>query len=449
VISNGMNRDFVNKVRQAGVIGAGGAGFPTYIKMSGSYEIVIANGAECEPLLQCDQRLMEHDSSRIVRGLELAIKVTGAKRGIVALKRKHVHAIPAIQQAISKSPADISLSILGNYYPSGDEQILVYEVLGRIVPEGGRPSDVGVLVQNVQTLAHVADASTGRPVTSRVVSVHGAVRQPKTIITPIGARISSLVEECGGTTVANPVIMTGGAMMGQIQESMDSTIGKTTSGVYVLPKDHPLIRMKSTPLENTLRRAKVACEQCSFCTMFCPRYLIGHSLYPNQIMQAVGWNAEVKPEIIAGAYLCCECGICGVLYACPTGLTPDRYNGELKKKLTEQKMPNPHSKKLTQVRMEREARRIPVETLIKRLGLIEYDKVSVWVPKPLEVSEVVLFLNEHIGKPAVPCVHLGENVSKGQLVAETPKDQLGTCVHSSIEGKVVAINDSLITIQKQ
>jgi Na+-translocating ferredoxin:NAD+ oxidoreductase RnfC subunit len=443
-----MKQSIVDLVRQGGVIGAGGAGFPTYIKMSGSYECVIANGAECEPLLQCDQKLMQHHASRIIHGLELALEATSAKYGIVALKSKHINAIPAIQKAIDQSNANISLFKLGSYYPAGDEQVLVYEVLGKIVPEGGRPTDIGVLVQNVQTLAHVASATEGQPVINRVISVHGEVREPKTIIVPIGAKISDILQKCGGTTISDFAIMTGGAMMGKIASNHDSSVGKTTSGIYVLPSDHPLIRMKSTPLDVTLKQAQVACEQCSFCTMFCPRFLLGHTLLPHKIMQAVGWNSEVKSADITGAYLCCECGLCGVLYACPTGLSPDRYNAELKTKLSEQRIPNPHSKKDLTVIPEREVRRVPVETLIKRLCLTDYDKPAVWDPDPLHVDEVVLSLNEHIGSPAIPCVRIGESVFEGQLIAETSEQLLGTRVHSSIEGKVIAQNNTSIKIRR-
>ena len=442
-----MGRSIVEWVRQAGVIGAGGAGFPTYVKMSGSYEYVIANGAECEPLLQCDQRLMEYQAPRIIKGIELALEATGAAHGIVALKNKHVKAIPCIVAAIEKSKADISLFKLGNYYPAGDEQVLVYETLGRIVPEGGRPSDVGVLVQNVQTLANIANAVDGQPVTRRILSIHGEIGEPKTISVPIGTKISDLLEKCGGSTTVNPAFMVGGAMMGRIVENADYPIGKTTSGIYVLPADHPLIRMKSTPLENTLRQAKVACEQCSFCTMLCPRYLIGHSLYPHKIMQAVGWNSEVKSELVAGAYLCCECGLCGVLYSCPLGLSPDRYNAELKKKLSSAGVKNPHSKVVPKVIPEREVRRVPVETLTKRLCLTEYDKPSNWEDELSSVCEVVLSLNEHIGNPATPSVHLGDKVHTGQQIAATSNNKLGTVIHSSIDGQVIAISESTITIR--
>jgi len=442
-----MDKSIVELAKQAGVIGAGGAGFPTYYKMSGSFECAIANGAECEPLLQCDQRLMENDAPKIIKGVELVMDATNAARGIVALKAKHVNAIPALLKAIDQSEADISIFKLDNYYPAGDEQVLVYEVLGRIVPEGGRPTDVGVLVQNVQTLANIADAAKGQPVTRRIVSIHGKVRQSKTISAPIGAKISTLLDKCGGTTIPDFTIMSGGAMMGHIVESVDTPIGKTTSGIYVLPSDHPLIKIKSVPFDVTLKRAKVACEQCSFCTMFCPRYLMGHSLFPHKIMQAVGWNSEINAEIIAGAYLCCECGLCGVMYACPTGLSPDRYNAELKKQLRAAGVPNPHSKQNVSTLPERQVRRVPVETITRRLCLTEYDKPAIWDPDPLRVNEVILPLNEHIGRPMKPNVHLGEKVYEGQLIAATPEDQLGSRVHSSIDGEVIAINELYVTIR--
>ncbi|MBN1997184.1 SLBB domain-containing protein [candidate division KSB1 bacterium] len=432
-------------VFQAGVIGAGGAGFPTFIKLRGSYEYVIANGAECEPLLQCDQQVMLHDANRVVEGLEIAMTATGASKGIVALKKKHTQAIPAIQKAVKASQKAIDVFTLENYYPAGDEQVLVYEVLGRIVPEGGRPADVGCLVQNVQTCVHIAAAASGRPVTERLLSVHGEVKQPKTLKVPIGTPVQTVLDACGGVKISDFVVLSGGAMMGRLID-LDSYTGKTTSGLYVLPAGHPLARKKADSLERTLKIAKFACEQCSFCTLFCPRYLLGHELYPHKILQSVGWGAQVCAETITGAYLCCECGLCGALFSCPLSLSPDRYNASLKRTMQASKIPNPHKAKVKDVRPDRSGRRISVTTLISRLGLEKYDQAAVFESYRLMPDKVCINTAEHIGQPAVPAVKMGDNVGEEQVIAKPASDTLGVPYHASISGTVTAIGKHFVQI---
>ncbi len=435
-----------DNVYKAGVIGAGGAGFPTFIKLKGPYEYVIANGAECEPLLQCDRHVMAADAERVVKGLQIAMAASGASKGIVALKKKHTDAIPAIQKAL-RHTENISLFTLGNYYPAGDEQVLVYEALGRIVPEGGRPSDVGCLVQNVQTLVQIAAAVQGRPVTDRVLSVHGEVRRPGIFNVPIGTPLQAVLDACGGVTTKDFVILSGGAMMGRLID-INSYTGKTTSGLYVLPADHPLARKKADPIGRTLKIAKFACEQCSFCTLFCPRYLLGHALYPHKIMQSVGWGAQVRAEVITGAYLCCECGLCGTLFACPLLLSPDRYNVSLKQTMRKENIPNPHNRKVDGVRTDRSARRISVTTLTRRLGLDVYDKKAEYVPCRLLPATVRIDCGEHIGQPARPVVKMGQQVGEEQVIAEPAPNTLGTPYHASISGVVTGIGEHFVQIRE-
>ena len=165
-----MASDIVEKVKAAGVVGAGGAGFPTHVKLSATVDTVIANGAECEPLLHADQHLMARYPEVIVRGLRLAMQATGAERGIVALKAEYEEATAALQRALDGNDK-VSLHLLGNFYPSGDEFVLVYDVLARVVPEGGIPLEVGVVVNNVGTLFNVARAAEDISVTHRYLTV--------------------------------------------------------------------------------------------------------------------------------------------------------------------------------------------------------------------------------------------------------------------------------------
>ena len=155
---------------QAGVVGAGGAGFPTHVKLNCKADIVLANGAECEPLLRVDQQMMLLRAADVVRGLKLAMKACGAKEGVICIKAKHKEAIQALEKACS---AGVSVFQLKDYYPAGDEQQMVYDATGRIVPVGGIPIDAGVVVQNVSTLLNILAASKGVPVTHKYLTVTG------------------------------------------------------------------------------------------------------------------------------------------------------------------------------------------------------------------------------------------------------------------------------------
>ncbi|MDZ7271799.1 MAG: SLBB domain-containing protein [candidate division KSB1 bacterium] len=441
-----MSQSLVEQVRMAGVVGAGGAGFPTHVKLGAQCEVVIANGAECEPLLQCDQQLMAELADRVIAGLALAMTATGAKQGIVAVKAKYAKAIAALEHALSRAAKSIRIHTLQDHYPAGDEHVLVYEVLGRVVPPGGLPIQVGAVVQNVHTLVHVADAAQGQPVVDRFVTVVGEVRRPQTLRLPIGTPVATAVELCGGPTCQNYAVIAGGPMMGRLIQP-DEGIAKTTTGLYVLPTDHPVVLSKKTPLADSLARAKSVCEQCSFCTQYCPRYLLGHDLFPHRIMQGVGYASTVPAEATAGAFFCCECGLCSGLFACPMGLSPDRYNAELKKQLRARGLKPPHSRSALAPRSSRETRRVPVDTLIRRLALERYRRPAPMRHERVSVPKVVIPLSQGAGALAQPVVKVGQKVNTGELIADALPGSVSARVHASIAGTVTAIRAAAITIE--
>ena len=190
--------DIVHAVKQAGVTGAGGAGFPTHVKLQAQAEYVLANGAECEPLTHVDKQMMIHHAPEVVAGMRLAMQSTGAKQGIFGIKGKYKEVIAVIKKAIGDQ-SDITVFELGNFYPAGDEQVMVYDILGRIVPEGGIPIDVGCVVQNIETLYNIDAAAKGTPLTHKYITVIGAVRQPMSVRVPIGITIT--VENAIGTAL--------------------------------------------------------------------------------------------------------------------------------------------------------------------------------------------------------------------------------------------------------
>ena len=189
---------FIAAVKAAGIVGEGGAGFPAHVKYAADADTVIANGCECEPLLHTDQHHMLHHANDIVRAFSELMQATGAKRGVIALKKKYKEATRILTEAIGSRP--IELALLPNFYPAGDEQTLVREVTGRSVPPLGLPLMVGAVVANVGTLVSVAHALDGKPVTHKFLTVTGDVRKPGVVRVPIGTPLSACLEAAGGPT---------------------------------------------------------------------------------------------------------------------------------------------------------------------------------------------------------------------------------------------------------
>ena len=321
-----MNEDILRKVKEAGVVGAGGAGFPTYAKLSAGVDTIVVNGAECEPLLRVDQQLMESMTDKMIRGLEAVMEATGAKEGVVATKAKYKGGIAALKKKLPGKSSRVHL--LDDFYPAGDEQVTVYEVTGRVVPQGGIPLRVGCVVVNVETLLNVADAMEGKPLTHKYLTITGEVASPCTVRLPVGTPVMEALKLAGGKNTEDLRVIDGGPMMGKLIGDLQQPITKTTKGLIVLPADHPVIRKRTQSCEKIIRQAKSACIQCRYCTDLCPRFLLGHNLEPHRIMRAIR-NVEAAPDVLKMAFTCTECGICEQ-YACFMGLSPRTVNAMLK-----------------------------------------------------------------------------------------------------------------------
>jgi Na+-translocating ferredoxin:NAD+ oxidoreductase RnfC subunit len=440
-----MATTLVDKVKKAGVVGAGGAGFPTWKKIDARVEHVIANGAECEPLLHNDQYLMSREAASVVKGIELVMKSVGAKRGTIALKEKHKDAVLAFRRALKKKD-HIRISFLKNSYPVGDEFVLVYDVTGRAIPESGLPLDVGVINSNVETFKNVAAAESGKPVTHRYVTVTGAVRRPVTLKAPIGTSFADLIERAGGPEIKEYALMTGGVMMGKLSYDTAEPLTKTTGAVVLLPIDHKLVRRRTVPFTKSLHAIREFCCQCNLCTLVCPRYLLGHRLYPHLIMRSALFGLPFPEEGgTTSAHLCCECELCG-LYACPMGLPIARINGNIKRNLKALGWEAVKTGDSPQPRTLREQTRIPVNRLVHRLGLAQYRREVPFDEKPLNPKRVRIPLKQNVGAAAVPCVKVGQRVKRGQLIGDIPKGKLGARHHASINGVVKEVKE-YITIE--
>ncbi|MCX6350172.1 MAG: SLBB domain-containing protein [Candidatus Aureabacteria bacterium] len=418
-----MTGSLAELVKMAGVAGAGGAGFPTYVKLSARAEIVIANGAECEPLLRVDQQAMTVWAPELVRGMELAAEAVGAKRAVIALKRKYRGAVDALKAEIARRSSRVELFLMPSHYPAGDEQVLVFEATGRVVPEGGLPLAVGVVVNNVGTLINVFKASRGEPVTHRVLTVAGEVKRPVTLIVPIGAYVEDVLKAAGGAIVPDPVVLDGGPIMGVFSSGV---VAKTTTGLIVLPSGHKLVEYKRRSLDVDVRKAAWACDGCRTCTDYCPRYLLGHRMEPHIIMRLVGQQrADAIPRTdLAKAYLCCQCGVCG-MFACPTSLSPERVIAGLLKEFKRAKVEKIHRRSVLQPHPFRDGRRIPVSRFASRIDVSRYETEAPLKTAPLAVSRLRVPLKQHVGAPCRPLVRKGERVTAGQAIADVPDGAQG------------------------
>ncbi|MFH1038122.1 MAG: SLBB domain-containing protein [PVC group bacterium] len=433
------------QVKRAGVVGAGGAGFPTHVKAAARADYVIANGAECEPLLRVDQQLMISGAAELIEGLELMGDAVGASKVIIALKKKYQGAVDALKGEIARRKSRVELSLLGSYYPVGDEQVLVYDVTGLLVPEGGIPMDVGVVVDNVGTLINVRRAARGQPVTHRVLTVAGEVRRPITLSVPVGAFVEDIIAAAGGATVDEYEVLDGGPIMGTFSTGQ---ISKKTTGLIVLPKNHQQVLYKRRSIENDVRRAAWACDQCRTCTDYCPRYLIGHRMEPHIIMRLVGQQRAdcIPPEDLAKAYLCCQCGVCG-MYACPTTISPDRVIAGLMKTMKEKKVEKTLRNADLTPHPVKDGRKIPVSRFAARIGVKKYDRDAPLQKEPLAVGRVNIPLQQHVGVPCRPLVAAGARVREGEMIGDVPEGSLGAPIHASISGTVEHVFDDSIFIR--
>jgi len=442
--------DLLEKIRLAGVTGCGGAGFPTHIKYNTQVEHLILNGVECEPLLRTDRYIMLRHASEILRTAAAVGEFLGAKQITVALKHNYIEEIRTLKQEIQKMGYPISLFEMKSIYPAGDEQVIVYEVTGRVVPPSGIPLDVGCVVSNVATMLAVSDAMENRPFTDKYLTVTGNVKQPRILQAPLGTSLKECIDMAGGSNTVNFYGIIGGPMMGELLsagELESAALTKTTSGIIVLPADHPLIPKSKISLRHILNRAKSSCIQCSFCSQMCPRYLLGHPLEPHKIMRlaAMGGDLEeqVASEVMQSALICSECGVCEV-YACPMGLQPRQVIRQIKGMLREKGIRYLRRAEVLSTSSEREYRKVPSRRLASRLGFLEWYESPVPPLQRIQPDQVGIALKGSLGAAALAEVKPGDLVKKGECIASVEKGALGALVHASIDGVVLSVDGEIV-----
>lgn len=425
-----------------GIIGMGGAGFPAWKKLEASVEAVIANGAECEPLIYSDQEYMRLRPDLVVNGLKIAMEATGASRAYIALKEKYGPQIEALQPLISDDPR-IKLHFLRDVYPIGDEQTLVYDVLRRVVPQGGIPTAVGALVHNVATLGAISEAvCDGTPLTRRLITIGGNVPRRCALDAPTGTLVSDLLEATGNMPAPGNMVMIGGAMMGKVLTDLDTPVGKRTSGILVLPDNGILGAELRADIGRLKRIAMHNCCQCSLCTDICPRGLLGHRISPHIMMRSIGYS---RNDGLDESLFCCECGVCS-LVACPMFVFPRRIIREMKKYVgkpsdfgvVKEYRPHPFI----------EYRGVPAGNLKLRLDIARYDEYTRVNDAVFRPDRVEIPLDEAVGAPAEPVAAEGQTVEKGTLIADAPKDGQGVPVHASISGRITSVSSNRIVIER-
>ena len=438
----------LDMVREAGVVGAGGAGFPTHVKLASKAEYILLNGAECEPLLRVDQQLMEIFPDEIIKGLAAAGREIGASHSLIGVKGKHKEVVSILKKRIEELKIGdfVEVKELQDVYPAGDEQVLVYELTGRVVPEAGIPIQVGCVVINSETALNIYRASMNEPVTEKYITVAGDIPERMTVKVPVGTPILDVLKLSGIENFDDYAVIDGGPMMGPILTDINGYVTKKTKGFVILKKQHSLIRKKSLNTDQTRRINRASCEQCRMCTDMCPRYLLGHNMQPHKIMRVVNYALEnVGDQKIA--YLCCQCNLCEY-FSCPVGLYPKAANQFVKQKLMDQKILYKCTQEKFEVRSSREYRMLPTKRLIARLGLNDFDKPALM--KEMTVIPVVVNIarSQHVGAPAIPVVSVGDHVELGQLIGTIPENSLGATIHASISGMIVEIGNANITIRR-
>ena len=296
--------ELLKRVEEAGICGMGGAGFPTAVKLNPPpnkrCEYLILNGAECEPYLTADCRLMMERADRIRVGVELMRKVLGGPAVRIAVEANKPEAIAALEKAFADIEGNVEIVVLPVLYPQGSEKHQIYATVGRVVPEPpALPIDVGCVVENVGTVAAIADAvEQGKILLSRVTTISGdAVAEPKNVEAPLGTKYADLVAFCGGTKEPPAKVLSGGTMMGFAVSTLAIGTTKTTSGLLLLSK------------QRVVQYTSQACINCGRCVRACPM-----NLNPAEISKAVEAN-DIKAAEDAHVMTCIECGACS--FECP------------------------------------------------------------------------------------------------------------------------------------
>ncbi|MGC8976340.1 MAG: electron transport complex subunit RsxC [Candidatus Ratteibacteria bacterium] len=297
------SKEIIDIVRNSGIVGLGGAAFPTHVKMTipegKKVEFIIINGCECEPFLTCDYRVLKEYTEEIIEGIQIICKATNVKNVFIGIEKNKIDLLPFLEKAIKnlKIYINIKIKLLPERYPQGSEKHLIKSILNKEVPSGGLPIDVGCIVFNVQTTLSIKRAvCDGIPLTERVLTCTGLVNKPKNLKVRIGTLISEILNYCEGEIKYGRKVVIGGPMMGIQIPNTDVPVIKGTTGILLLP-------------EERLPEDIQPCIRCGKCVDVCPMFLM-----PSEIGRYVEYGRFDKCENL-NVFDCIECGCCA--YICP------------------------------------------------------------------------------------------------------------------------------------
>lgn len=431
-------------MREAGIVGAGGAGFPSYMKLAPGADTLLINGAECEPLLYTDYTLMRDELHRVCRGARAVMDFAGMKRTLLCMKEHNVKAL-GFTDGQELEPG-IFVKQLPNVYPMGDEINMIYEATGRVVRPGALPITAGGIVYNVETVYNICRAvSEETPVTEKWCMIGGDIREPIVFRVPIGARIRDIFKFYGITVPENHVVIDGGPSMGFIIPWQTAVIKKNTKSLLILPDDIPAVVSKLVTPRNAVTHCSSNCCQCTRCSDMCPRGLLGYPLEPHRMVRSVTSVAEADPELVKTATLCCNCGICE-LAACCQGISPRSVINEYKKILAKNKIRYTATADVTPS-PDRAYRMVPSSRWKALLGVDKFDKTAVYTDRVYSPDTVEILLSQHIGAPSVAIVKAGDTVKKGQKIAEAAEG-LSVPQYASIDGRIVSADNGRIVMER-
>jgi Na+-translocating ferredoxin:NAD+ oxidoreductase RnfC subunit len=432
--------DLKELMKESGIVGAGGAGFPSYAKLADGADTLVVNGAECEPLLYTDYVLLQKEMPTVLSGIQAVLDYAKIPCALLCVKE---HTAVRLKLKDGTKLADrIILKTLPDVYPMGDEISLIYQATGRVVRPGNLPITAGVIVLNVETFYNIAvKLKRGTNLTEKYLTIAGNIPEAIVVKVPIGVTVSELFDKNSIIIPEGHIVLDGGPSMGKVIDPDSAVVTKTTKGLLILPENCEAAQSKFLDGDKSIARAETACCQCTRCTDMCPRHLLGYPLEPHKMVRTAKGAATVLPEMVLSATLCCGCGICESL-ACCQGISPKAVINEYKALLAKNKLRYVGKEDVSPAQ-EREWRMVPSERWANILGVARFDKVGKYIGEQTSYARVEILLRQHIGAPSVPCVEDGTYVNKGDKIAEAAEG-LSLPQYASIAGKVSVYGDRII-----
>lgn len=440
-----MLDELKNSLLDAGIVGAGGAGFPAGGKLAPGANTLIVNGAECEPLMDTDYVILREKLAEVIAGAKAVMAAAGISRGYLGVK---AHNVKRLGLADGQQLAEnFKVVQLPDVYPIGDEVSLIYQITGRVVRPGALPITAGVIVYNVETTYNICRwLKDKKAVWEKWLTLGGDIDQHVVVRVPVGTGVRDLFEHYGVKVPQGHVVLDGGPSMGKLITWQTAVVSKTTKAILVLPEDIPAIISKNSNLQLQVTRAASCCCQCTACTERCPRALLGYPLEPHRMIRSMTTVAEEDPDLVLTATLCCGCGICEMA-ACCQGLSPRNVIAQYKKVLAQKGMKYQATQDVVPDET-RDARMLPSYRWMAMLGVDTFDAQPEYIKELYQPQKIFVAFKQHIGAPAAACVAVGDTVQQGDVVAARSRG-LSVSMHSGISGVVTAVDELGVTIERK